>query len=158
MTGEHPLQCDDDVLESDGLVKNRYIHFFKDGDVTRGGIACHDDGRNFCVVIFSQFFNHDIACGLLQSVVTQNAIDVVDVFQLRLPDDAQRKAVLQQQAQARGLMLKEEVMDYILHRFNRDLGSLMGLLDQLDQFALREQRAISIPLIKSMLSAPIAPA
>ena len=80
------------------------------------------------------------------------------VFQLRLPDDAQRKAVLQQQAQARGLMLKEEVMDYILHRFNRDLGSLMDLLDQLDQFALREQRAISIPLIKSMLSDPGDPA
>jgi chromosomal replication initiation ATPase DnaA len=27
----------------------------------------------------------------------------------------------------------------------------MGLLDQLDQFALREQRAITIPMIKSML-------
>mgnify|MGYP003337936396 FL=1 len=39
-----------------------------------------------------------------------------------------------------------------LNRFSRDLGSLMGLLDQLDHYALREQRGISIPLIKSMLS------
>ena len=118
----------------------------------RVSVCRHDDCRDVAVVIFPEPLNHHITGGLLESVVTQNAIDVVDVFQLRLPDDAQRKAVLQQQAQARGLLLKEEVMDYILHRFNRDLGSLIGLLDQLDQFALREQRAITIPMIKSMLS------
>jgi chromosomal replication initiation ATPase DnaA len=32
------------------------------------------------------------------------------------------------------------------------LGHLLGLLDQLDQYALREQRGITIPLLKSMLS------
>ena len=74
------------------------------------------------------------------------------VFQLKVLDEAQRRAVLRQQAEARGVFLKDEVMDYILNRFSRDLGSLMGLLDQLDQYALREQRGISIPLIKSMLS------
>jgi DnaA family protein len=60
--------------------------------------------------------------------------------------------VLRQQAEARGLFFKDEVMDYILSRFSRDLGSLMGLLDQLDHYALREQRGLTIPLIKSMLS------
>ena len=72
------------------------------------------------------------------------------VFQLRVMDEAQRRAVLRQQAEARGIFLKDEVMDYILTRFSRDLGHLIGLLDQLDQYALREQRAITIPLIKSM--------
>jgi len=43
------------------------------------------------------------------------------------------------------------VMDFILHRFSRDLGSLMQLLDHLDAYALQTQRAITIPLIKSML-------
>jgi hypothetical protein len=33
----------------------------------------------------------------------------------------------------------------------RDLGNLMQLLDQLDTYALQTQRAITIPLIKSML-------
>ncbi len=74
------------------------------------------------------------------------------VFQLKLLDETQRRSVLRQQADARGIFLKDEVMDYILSRFSRDLGSLIGLLDQLDQYALREQRAISIPLIKTMLS------
>ncbi len=74
------------------------------------------------------------------------------VFQLKTLDESQRRSVLRQQADARGIFLKDEVMDYILSRFSRDLGSLIGLLDQLDQYALREQRAISIPLIKTMLS------
>jgi DnaA family protein len=74
------------------------------------------------------------------------------VFQLKALDEAQRRAVLRQQAEARGLFFKDEVMDYILNRFSRDLGHLLGLLDQLDQYALREQRGITIPLLKSMLS------
>jgi DnaA family protein len=74
------------------------------------------------------------------------------VFQLKVLDESQRRAVLRQQAEARGLFFKDEVMDYILSRFSRDLGSLMGLLDQLDHYALREQRGLTIPLIKSMLS------
>ena len=47
--------------------------------------------------------------------------------------------------------LGDDVMDYMLRRFSRDLGSLMQLLDKLDQHALRTQRAITIPLLKDML-------
>jgi DnaA family protein len=42
-------------------------------------------------------------------------------------------------------------MDYTLRRFSRDLGSLLALLDELDRYALQTQRAITIPLIRSML-------
>ena len=35
--------------------------------------------------------------------------------------------------------------------FSRDLGSLMELLEHLDGYALRTQRAVTIPLIRSML-------
>ena len=52
---------------------------------------------------------------------------------------------------ARGVFLGDEVMDFMLNRFSRDLGSLMQLLDQLDAYALRTQRAITIPLLKAML-------
>jgi len=47
--------------------------------------------------------------------------------------------------------LTDEVLNYMLHRFSRDLGSLMELLAQLDGYALRTQRAITIPLIRAML-------
>ena len=58
---------------------------------------------------------------------------------------------VQNQADARGIFLADEVMNYMLGRFSRDLGSLMQLLDHLDSFALRAQRALTIPLLKTML-------
>jgi DnaA family protein len=73
------------------------------------------------------------------------------VFQLQVLSEPERRAVLRQAADARGVFLSDEVMDFILHRFSRDLGSLMQLLEHLDAYALRTQRAITIPLIKSML-------
>jgi len=73
------------------------------------------------------------------------------VFALQALSDAQRRAVLLQQAQARGLTLSSDVVDYMLTRFSRDLGHQSALLDQLDAYALQTQRAITVPLLKSML-------
>ncbi|HXE47213.1 MAG TPA: DnaA/Hda family protein, partial [Ramlibacter sp.] len=73
------------------------------------------------------------------------------VFQLQVLSEPERRAVLRQSADARGVFLGDEVMDYMLTRFSRDLGSLMQLLEQLDGYALQTKRAITIPLIKSML-------
>ena len=73
------------------------------------------------------------------------------VFQLHVLSEPERRAVLRQAADARGVFLPDEVMDFILTRFSRDLGSLMQLLDHLDGYALQTKRAITIPLIKSML-------
>lgn len=73
------------------------------------------------------------------------------VFQLQVLSEPERRAVLRQSADARGVFLGDDVMDFMLTRFSRDLGSLMQLLDQLDGYALQTKRAITIPLIKSML-------
>jgi len=73
------------------------------------------------------------------------------VFQLQVLSEPERRAVLRQAADARGVFLSDEVMDFMLTRFSRDLGSLMQLLEQLDGYALQTKRAITIPLIKSML-------
>ncbi len=73
------------------------------------------------------------------------------VYALQVLNDSERRAVLRQEADSRGLFLSDDVMTYMLTRFSRDLSSLMSLLDHLDQFALQTQRAITIPLIKSML-------
>ena len=73
------------------------------------------------------------------------------VFHLQVLDEPERRAVLRQEADARGVFLGDEVMDFMLTRFARDLGSLMALLGQLDGYALQTKRAITIPLIKSML-------
>jgi DnaA-homolog protein len=74
-----------------------------------------------------------------------------DVFQLLPLDDVERRIVLRRAADLRGITLSDEVMDFMLNRFSRNLSSLMLLLETLDGYALRAQRAITIPLIKAML-------
>jgi DnaA family protein len=73
------------------------------------------------------------------------------VFQLQVLGEPERRAVLRQAADARGVFLGDDVMDFILTRFSRDLGSLMELLDLIDGYALQTKRGITIPLIKSMM-------
>ena len=74
-----------------------------------------------------------------------------EIYQLHLLSEEQRRGVLKDEAQPRALTLPDDVMDYMLKRFSRDLGSLMQLLDHLDNFALRNKRALTIPLLKDML-------
>ena len=73
------------------------------------------------------------------------------IFQLHVLSEQERRAVLRQAAQTRGVSLSDEVMDFMLTRFSRDLGSLMELLDLIDGYALQTKRGITIPLIKSMM-------
>lgn len=73
------------------------------------------------------------------------------VYAVQVLAESDRRAVLRQQADERGIFLSDEVMDYMLTRFSRDLGSLVQLLDRLDAYALQTQRAITVPLLKSML-------
>ena len=73
------------------------------------------------------------------------------VYGLQLLDEVAQREVLRQSAIARGLLLGDEVLDYMLKRFSRDLGSLMELLQQMDYYAMQTQRSMTIPLIKSMM-------
>jgi DnaA family protein len=73
------------------------------------------------------------------------------IFAMYLLSEPERRAVLRQAADARGVFLSDEVMDFMLTRFSRDLGHLMELLELLDGYALQTKRAITIPLIKSMM-------
>ena len=73
------------------------------------------------------------------------------VFAMHMLSEPERRAVLRQSADARGVFLSDEVMDFMLTRFSRDLGSLMELLELLDGYSLQTKRPITIPLIKSMM-------
>jgi len=73
------------------------------------------------------------------------------VFGLQVLSEPERRAVLRQSADARGVFLRDDVMDFMLTRFSRDLGALMELLDLLDGYSLEVKRPVTIPLIKSMM-------
>lgn len=73
------------------------------------------------------------------------------VFALQPLSEGEVRAVLRREADRRGIRLSDEVLDYLLTRFARDLTQLMALLDRLDEFALANQRAVTVPLLKKML-------
>lgn len=74
------------------------------------------------------------------------------VFGLKVLSEPERRAVLRKAGDARGVFLSDEVMDFMLTRFTRDLGSLMELLELMDGYALQNKRAITIPLIRAMMN------
>ena len=75
------------------------------------------------------------------------------VFALQPLGEAEVRAALRLEADRRGLFLADEVIDYLLNRFARDLKHLMSRLDQLDAYALVSKRALSVPLVRDMLAA-----
>jgi DnaA family protein len=74
------------------------------------------------------------------------------VFQLQPASEADARDALQREAHARGLSLPNDVLDFLLTRFARDLGSLMGWLDALDNFSLSEKRPVNLTLLRRMLA------
>mgnify|MGYP005806368321 CR=1 FL=1 len=126
-----------------------------------------DDVQLFTAVQQHAAFNWFVhAQGLQRGVLAAGALPPADlklredlrsrlgwghVFQLHVLSEPERRAVLRQAADARGVFLGDDVMDFMLTRFSRDLGSLMQLLEQLDGYALQTKRAITVPLIRSML-------
>lgn len=73
------------------------------------------------------------------------------VYQLRELDDEGRIEALRLRALQRGLQLPPETADYLLRRMPRDLASLLGLLDDLDEASLAAQRRLTIPFIRDAL-------
>jgi DnaA-homolog protein len=74
------------------------------------------------------------------------------VFALAPLDEAHTRAALRREADRRGIWLSDDVMGFLLTRFERDMKNLMNLLDRLDGFALAERRAVTVPLLKKMLA------
>jgi DnaA family protein len=74
------------------------------------------------------------------------------VFALQPLSEGQTRAALRREADRRGIFLSDEVMDHLLRRFARDMDSLMRLLDRLDHYSMARSRAITVPLVRSMLA------
>ena len=72
--------------------------------------------------------------------------------------EAETRAALRREADRRGILLSDEVMDYLLTHLQRDMGYLMDLLTRLDGYALAHQRLVTVPLLKRMLAEERPPA
>lgn len=73
-------------------------------------------------------------------------------FQLYGLTDDDKQRALQARARARGLELSDEVAHYLLQRLPRDTHQLFHQLHFLDQASLAEQRKLTIPFVKKILT------
>ena len=67
-----------------------------------------------------------------------------------LSDDDKHLA-LKQRAKQRGFELNDRVLDYLSRHYPRDMGSLLSILDVLDQESIRQQAKITVPFVKQVL-------
>ncbi len=72
-------------------------------------------------------------------------------FHIQPLAESDRVKALQLRANLRGLALPIETANYLLTRRKRDMASLYALLDKLDQEALKAQRRLTIPFVKTVL-------
>jgi len=74
------------------------------------------------------------------------------VFQLQHLSDKEKYQALRFRAKQSGLELSENVADYLLQRYPRDMSGLFERLVVLDKAAMATQRRLTIPLVKSVFS------
>ena len=75
-------------------------------------------------------------------------------WQMRPLDEATRRRIVRELGAGRGLELDDAVLDWLFTRKARDLGSLVALLDRIDQAALAAQRRLTLPFLRQLLVEP----
>lgn len=116
-------------------------------------------------VALFDFHNRARASGVTLLYTAQSAPDALALVlpdlrsrlsqcvRLNLPvlDDAGRAAVLRERAQRRGLVLEDAAIDWLLVHGERDLSTLMTLLDRLDRESLAAKRRVTVPFLRRVL-------
>ena len=73
------------------------------------------------------------------------------VFQVHALSDDDKRIALKRHAAARAFILRDEIVEYLLRHLQRDLPSLMAVLDALDRYSLETKRSITLPLLRELL-------
>jgi DnaA family protein len=72
------------------------------------------------------------------------------VFHLPKQTDQELAEMLRFRAAQRGLLMSDEVVNYVMTRVERSAKSLIMLLDRIDRAALAQARPVTIPLINEL--------
>ena len=134
--GEPDLLAVDDVEE---LSANAQIALFDEFNRMRatGGVIL----ASGAVPPTDLLLREDLRTRIASGVVTQLH---------PLPED-EKRAVLAAHALQLGLALGPEILDTLIARFARDLGSLTAAIDALDRYSLRTKRPITLPLLRELM-------
>lgn len=71
---------------------------------------------------------------------------------LKPMDDTTKSKLLQFRAHKLGLQLSDQIADYLIHHYSRDLQTQINNLEKLEKASLSSLRKITIPFIKQTLS------
>jgi DnaA family protein len=74
------------------------------------------------------------------------------VYQIKPASDELKIQILKQKAKLRSFELGDDVIEFIIRRVDRDLTSLIAILDQIDHASLAAKRKITIPFVKELIS------
>jgi len=78
-------------------------------------------------------------------------LQAMECFELQALSEPDKKEVLRQRARRRGILLGDDVLNWLFTHTSRELGVLLDLLDRVDVQSLSQKRKVTIPLIKSIL-------
>lgn len=75
------------------------------------------------------------------------------VYEVHGLTDAEKAEALAERAAARGFALQPDVGRYLLTHAQRDMPTLLAILDALDRYSLETKRAVTVPLVRELLAA-----
>jgi DnaA family protein len=74
------------------------------------------------------------------------------VYKIKSPNDELKIEILRKKAAERSFQLGNDVAEFLIRRSNRDLNSLIEILDEIDRSSLAAKRKVTIPFIKELIS------
>ena len=81
----------------------------------------------------------------------KSRLSAMHVFKIEALTDGSKAKALIHRAGRRGLDMPENVAQYLLAHYSRDMSDQIRLLDQLDQASLQAQRKLTIPLVREVV-------
>ena len=103
-----------------------------------------------CVVVYAAAAN--AAALPVQLPDLRSRLGQCTQLTLALPGEAMRRELLRRRAARRGLVLDEDVLEFLFRRVGRDLGTLTALLDRIDRESLAARRRVTIPFLRTLLN------
>jgi DnaA family protein len=165
----HVLECQQSAI----YVSLSQLHLYQEAildNLHNLSLVCIDDihyaakqalWEERLFVLFNEIYSHKgrllIAANALPNQLDMQLNDLVSrlnwglTFKVQPLDDAEKIAALKQQAHQAGLILSDEVAQFLIARVKRDMGSLLDAFRVLNQASITEKHRITVPFIKKVL-------
>ena len=135
----YALVCIDDIHQVTGIHawEEALFHFFNRIRDAHGSL-----------LVSANVAPRQLNCGL-PDLKTRLASGLA--LQIHDLTDAEKMHALKMRARNRGLVLSDEVIQYLMRHYSRNMGDLFSALDKLDRASLAAKRKITVPFLKMVL-------